>query len=288
MGLDAEVGKKTKLRHYAADFLADSQAHDAERTYRKKKKLLYGYILPYFGEMNPRIIGVSRVNRYTQKRLKEIKSPSAVQGGKEAINQEIMCLSKFLKFAGHAPKEAFQRFKLIKRVKDIPTKEEVFAIIDAMEPFWRTFYYTMYYTGVRSDEVKRLKRKDINLARRCIFVFGKGSKERLVPINDKLLEILTAYLVTQLQPDDLVFPSPKTGRKLVSINKAIFRAQARIKLTRKITPHLFRHAFGTHMVQAGANLRVLQLLMGHDDIRTTTEYTHIAFGDLYLQEVNKL
>jgi integrase/recombinase XerD len=146
----------------------------------------------------------------------------------------------------------------------------------------------MYYTGVRSDEVKRLKRKDINLARRCIFVFGKGSKERLVPINDKLLEILTAYLVTQLQPDDLVFPSPKTGRKLVSINKAIFRAQARIKLTRKITPHLFRHAFGTHMVQAGANLRVLQLLMGHDDIRTTTEYTHIAFGDLYLQEVNKL
>ena len=113
MGLDAEVGKKTKLRHYAADFLADSQAHDAERTYRKKKKLLYGYILPYFGEMNPRIIGVSRVNRYTQKRLKEIKSPSAVQGGKEAINQEIMCLSKFLKFAGHAPKEAFQRFKSI-------------------------------------------------------------------------------------------------------------------------------------------------------------------------------
>jgi site-specific recombinase XerD len=288
MGLDAQVGKKTKLRHYAADYLAESKDHDADRTYTKKKKILYGYILPYFGEMSPRIIGVSRVNRYTQKRLKEIKSPSAVQGGKEAVNQEIMCLSTFLKFTGYPPKEPFKLFKLIKRVKQIPTKDEIFAIIDAMEPFWRTFYYTMYYTGVRSNEVKSLKHKDINIARRCVFIFGKGSKERIVPINDKLLAILAAYLPENAKPDDLVFPSPKTKEKLVSINKAIFRAQDKLKNTQKITPHLFRHAFGTHMVQAGANLSVLQQLMGHDDIRTTQEYTHIVFGDLYLTEVNKL
>lgn len=290
MGLDAQVGKKTKLRHYVPDYLADSKDHDADRTYEKKKKLLYGYILPYFGEMSPRIIGVSRVNRYTQKRLREIKSLSAVQGGKEAVNQEVMCLSTLLKFSGYPPKEPFKLFKLIKRAKNIPTKEEVFAIIDAMEPFWKTFYYTMYYTGVRSDEVKRLKHKDINLNRRCIFIFGKGSKERLVPISDKLLEILTAYLPTDesVKPDGLVFPSPKTGLKLVSINKAIFRAQDKLKISSKITPHLFRHAFGTHMVQAGANLRALQIMMGHEDIRTTTEYTHIAFGDLFLHEVNKI
>lgn len=292
MGLDSRVGHKTKLRHYTSEFLADSEAHDAARTYDKKKKIVFGYLLPYFGEMNPKVIGVSRVNRYMQKRLKQIASPSAKQGGKEQINQEIMCLSRFLAFAGYPPRDKFQRFKLIKRVKDIPTKEEVAAVIDAMEPFWRAFYSTMYFTGLRSDEVKRLEYKDINLARRCIFVFGKGSKERLVPVSDRLLEILAAYLpdenARRAKDTALVFPSPKTGAKLVSINKAIARALDKCKLSVKITPHIFRHSFGTHMVQAGANLRALQVMMGHEDIRTTTEYTHIAFGDLFLHEVNKI
>jgi len=288
MGFDATIGKKTKLRHFAAEYLADCAVHDAERTYKKKKKLLYGYILPYFGEMNPKIIAASRVNRYAQKRLTEIKSPSAVQGGKEAINQEIMALSKFLKFIGHPPKENFKRFTLIERTKEIPTKEELLAVIDAMEPFWKAFYYTMYYTGCRSDEIKRLKRKDIHLPRRYIFIFGKGSKERLVPINDKLLEILNEFVVNIISEESLIFPSPKTGKKLVSINKAIMRAKEKAGIKWKLTPHLFRHAFGTHMVQAGANMRMLQLIMGHEDIRTTTQYTHIAFGELYLHEVNKL
>jgi integrase/recombinase XerD len=238
--------------------------------------------------MSLRVINKERVNRYANKRLGQIKSATAVQGGKEAINQEIMTLSHFIRWTGTTPQK-FDRYRLTETVIDVPTQEEILALINAMEPFWKVFYSCMYYTGARSDEIKRLKRGDVNLARRYIKVYGKGSKQRLVAVNNTLLDILNKYLETvKIKDDGLFFPSPRGGEKLVSINKAIHRAKKKTKLAKRVYPHMFRHSFGTHLVLKGGNMRILQELMGHEDIRTTMKYVNIAFGDQYIDEVNKL
>lgn len=294
MGLDIEVGRRTKLRHFVSEYLKWCEHHQAQRTYEKKKKILYGYILPYFGEMTWKVISTQRVNRYIDKRKTEIKSKSASQGGNEEINQEVMCLSHLMHWAynnGHSPNKPtkFDKFRIKRRIPDVPTAEEILTLINAMEPFWKIFYSTLYFTGMRSDEIKRLRIRDINLDRKILKVEGKGSKQRLIAMNDLLIHLMEECLsLRRTNENDLVFPSPQTGGKLVSINKAIQRAKGKTGITKRIYPHLFRHSFGTHIILKGGNLVILQKQMGHADIRTTMKYVDIAFGDEYFTEVNRL
>ena len=136
----------------------------------------------------------------------------------------------------------------------------------------------LYATGVRISELINLKMTDIDIQRCVIKVLGKGSKERLIPFGESALEALNDYLKDRCKsPTKEIFLSNR-GTKL---SRQAFWQRIKIYLHREelkesISPHTLRHAFATHLLNRGADLRSVQLLLGHSDLSTTQIYTHIA------------
>ena len=136
----------------------------------------------------------------------------------------------------------------------------------------------LYATGMRISELVNLKLTDIDFNRSVLKVFGKGSKERLVPYGEKAAEALRIYLEDRKKLDSKdVFLSNRGTR----ITRGAFWQRIKIYLKREnlkssISPHTLRHAFATHLLNRGADLRSVQILLGHSDLSTTQIYTHIA------------
>lgn len=147
----------------------------------------------------------------------------------------------------------------------------------------RAMLEVLYASGLRVSELINLDINSVNMSQGVVRVMGKGSKERLVPLGDEALDWLTRYLdqarvnLAQGYLSDTVFLS-QLGQKMTRqafwhrIKKMAEEAGVRAK----ISPHTLRHAFATHLLNHGADLRVVQLLLGHSDVATTTIYTHIA------------
>ena len=136
----------------------------------------------------------------------------------------------------------------------------------------------LYATGMRISELVNLKITDVDMKRCVVKVFGKGSKERLVPFGETALDSLRSYLNEREQsPSKEIFLSNR-GKKMTRV---AFWQRVKIYLIREnlknsISPHTLRHAFATHLLNRGADLRSVQLLLGHSDLSTTQIYTHIA------------
>ena len=136
----------------------------------------------------------------------------------------------------------------------------------------------LYATGMRISELINLKITDIDLERSVLKVLGKGSKERLIPFGEKALDSLNSYLEKRKKSlAKEVFISNR-GKKMTRTG---FWQRIKIYLSREglkdsISPHTLRHAFATHLLNRGADLRSVQLLLGHSDLSTTQIYTHIA------------
>lgn len=144
----------------------------------------------------------------------------------------------------------------------------------------------LYATGLRISELTNLKHADIDLNEGLTRVLGKGNKERIVPFHDKAKEVLLNYLSAvkeKFKTDkEYIFLNSKgnkiTDRSIERILQSTFRD---IMLSnKKVYPHLFRHTFATHLLQRGANLRVIQELLGHSNLSTTEKYTNLNYGDL--------
>ena len=136
----------------------------------------------------------------------------------------------------------------------------------------------LYATGMRISELVNLKITDVDMKRCVVKVFGKGSKERLVPFGETALDSLRSYLnERELSSSKEIFLSNR-GKKMTRV---AFWQRVKIYLIREnlknsISPHTLRHAFATHLLNRGADLRSVQLLLGHSDLSTTQIYTHIA------------
>tara|TARA_B100000475_G_scaffold64115_2_gene45344 strand:- start:2462 stop:3343 length:882 start_codon:yes stop_codon:yes gene_type:complete len=136
----------------------------------------------------------------------------------------------------------------------------------------------LYATGMRISELINLKITDIDIERSVLKVFGKGSKERLIPFGEKASDSLSYYLKKRKKSlAKEVFISNR-GKKMTRTG---FWQRIKIYLSREglqdsISPHTLRHAFATHLLNRGADLRSVQLLLGHSDLSTTQIYTHIA------------
>ncbi|MBX3647436.1 MAG: site-specific tyrosine recombinase XerD [Rhodocyclaceae bacterium] len=148
----------------------------------------------------------------------------------------------------------------------------------------RAMLEVLYATGLRVSELVALKLFEVGLNEGVVRVFGKGSKERLVPLGQEALDWIARYLKEARIPllagrdCDAVFVTRRgTGlsRQMFWALVKRYAAQAGIDPTR-ISPHTLRHAFATHLINHGADLRVVQLLLGHADISTTQVYTHVA------------
>ena len=148
----------------------------------------------------------------------------------------------------------------------------------------RTMLEVLYACGLRVSELVGLEVSDLNLRQGVVRVMGKGSKERLVPLGEEALSWLTRYfadsrveLLRGNQGSPAVFPSNRgTAMTRQTFWHLIKRHAANAGITKKLSPHTLRHAFATHLVNHGADLRVVQLLLGHSDLSTTQIYTHVA------------
>lgn len=153
----------------------------------------------------------------------------------------------------------------------------------ALELRDRTMLELLYACGLRVTELTSLKLSQVSMNQGVVRVFGKGSKERLVPVGEEALRWLQRYLagpraeLLKNIPSEVVFPSRRgtqMTRQTFWYRIKIYAQRAGIK--GHLSPHTLRHAFATHLLNHGADLRVVQMLLGHSDLSTTQIYTHVA------------
>ncbi len=174
-----------------------------------------------------------------------------------------------------------------KKVLHLPTilsQEEVARLIDAARtPHQRILLMTLYATGVRRAELARLKIHDIDSQRMVIHVQGgKGRKDRDVMLSSKLLEALRKHWRgLQRKPSTWLFPGNRwhSGDHPIDTKVVWYackEAAQRAGIDKKVHPHTLRHCFATHLLEAGADLRTIQMLLGHRDLEETTIYLHLS------------
>ncbi|MCF6218568.1 MAG: site-specific tyrosine recombinase XerD [Gammaproteobacteria bacterium] len=169
------------------------------------------------------------------------------------------------------------------------SETEVDALLDAPDTQRpnelrdRAMLEVMYASGLRVTELISLQQSQINLRQGVARIFGKGSKERIVPLGEESIEWLQLYF-SQARPhlakgaasETLFISSRGTQVTRQTFWYAIKRYAQRADITKKLSPHTLRHSFATHLLNHGADLRVVQMLLGHSDLSTTQIYTHIA------------
>ena len=187
------------------------------------------------------------------------------------------------------PTELIDSMKLGRPLPKSMSEEDVEKLLeepdtqDPLELRDKAMLELLYATGLRVSELTSLTMSQVNQRQGVVRTFGKGSKERLVPIGETALNWLQVYLRESrpmlLPPGarDTLFPS-RRGREMTrqTFWHRIVLYARRAGISYAVSPHLLRHAFATHLLNHGADLRVVQLLLGHSDLSTTQIYTHIA------------
>jgi len=226
---------------------------------------------------SPREMGLTEIKDYLGQMVRQGASPETLKMHSAGL--------KFLYGITLDRKQIAEKIpwpKVPHKKPDILSLAEVERVLDAAmsaSQIPAMVSIAAYGAGLRITEACRLRPGDIDSARRLIHVRqGKGRKDRYVMLGDRLLEILRGYW-RQVHPQgDWLFPGRKAGKPITrdTVEKALKVAAVRAKLRKKVTPHLLRHSFATHLLEAGTDIRVIQVLLGHGSIRTTARYTQVS------------
>ena len=216
---------------------------------------------------------------------------------KKTIARKIASIRAFYKFLynmeiiDYNPTDTTKGPKLPKTLPDFLTEDEINQILTNVKintPSGyrnRVIFELLWVSGMRISELSNLNYDDLNLEQNEIRVFGKGAKERIVLIPDKTKENLLNYINNV---SDMICKTPHQGEAPLFINNNGYRLQNQtirkvlkevvnsIQLSKHVTPHVFRHSFATKLIENGADLRVVQELLGHASISNTQIYTHIS------------
>jgi len=303
--LDA-IAFESKLRkHYGkspAPFTVSSIAekyipyielHLQPKTVRDKKKMLLAQILPFFGGFYPDAITPQLVETFKQKRLSDGRKIY------RQVNLELMCLSKMLKWGGEQGLCNDIALKISplpyeRKIPNVPPPELIYNLIDhAVDHFHKSLFLTLYHAGLRNEEARRIKWSDIDVCNRCIRVIGKGKKGgkiRIVPMSSRLVAAIEDYkkdieekknkITKKRRPQGTskVSRDPAYVWGNISTFQTAWEASLRrAGITAKLTPHTLRHAFASHNLEGGTDLKSVSDMLGHNDISTTQIYTHTTF-----------
>ena len=201
-----------------------------------------------------------------------------------SLFNQCVCALRFLyriTLKGAVAVEMLPHAKAPKRLPVVLSPEKVLRFLTAFQhPVYRMAMTTAYATGLRIEELLDLVPRDIDSARMVVQVqFGKGKKERQVPLSPVLLEQLRTYWrLHRLRSGNHRFLfAGRTGARpdTSTLQKACQEARKEAQLEKAITPHVLRHSFATHLLEAGTDLRTVQMILGHSSIATTAIYTHV-------------
>ena len=184
------------------------------------------------------------------------------------------------------PAELLENPKLPQHLPEVLTRDEMEALLakpdlrDKCGKRDRCMLELLYAAGLRVSELCTLCVPDLDLQRGLVRVFGKGSKERLVPLHDQMQQMLAQYIATcrpSFTPTGNQLFVNRSGRGLTRqyVWKMVKKYALEADIRRAISPHTFRHSFATHLLEGGADLRAVQMLLGHADISATEIYTHV-------------
>jgi integrase/recombinase XerD len=286
-------------------WLEDGLARNTLAAYRRDLTLLDTWLHSARGKRLP-ALGEDDLNAYMAHRLDAARAaPSGRTGGRKdqaKASSSNRRLTVFKRYFRWAVRERLCERDLTLRI--LPAKQPVrspHSLTEAQVELLllapdtatavglrdRTMIELMYASGLRVSELVTLKTLNVSLHDNVLRVLGKGSKERLVPFGQVARQWLEVYL-NQVRPgmlagrqtDDL-FVTVRGSKAGTAMTRVMFWLVIRkyaqlVGITSKLSPHTLRHAFATHLLNHGADLRAVQLLLGHADISTTTIYTHIA------------
>lgn len=212
--------------------------------------------------------------------------------GKRTLARRLSCLRGFLGWCVDLglmegnPAELLDGPKLPRVLPNVLTRQEVLSLIDAPDTRTRlgrrdhAMLELMYASGLRVSELVHLRPLDIDLQSGVVRVFGKGRKERLVPMHARAVAVMDDYLRSvrpEFMPQESVVFLNRSGMGLTrqAVWKLIRRYALEARIGRDISPHTMRHTFATHLLEGGADLRTVQMLLGHSDLAATEFYTHV-------------
>jgi len=170
--------------------------------------------------------------------------------------------------------------KTPKKLPDVLSGSEVIKVLKHFDSIkHKTIALVCYGAGLRINEALHLKIKDIDSKRDVINVRqGKGQKDRQVPLSPRLLNSLRVYYKNERPQGEYLFPGNGKYRVLTkeAFSKALNKALNKVDIDKVVTAHVFRHSYATHLIEAGVDLRSVQVLMGHSSIQSTARYVHLT------------
>ncbi len=212
---------------------------------------------------------------------------------KRTISRKLSSIKSFFKYLTKInirkdnPADTIPFPKLDKTIPHFLSIDDLFRLLDSiktesvLDKRNAAIFETFYSTGMRVSEMASLNMNDIDFTRQMIRVFGKGSKQRIVPVGQRALSALTRYRRSLKTRTDICFLN-KNGTRLSarSIRRILDKLVIECELNVPVSPHTLRHSFATHMLDSGADLRGIQEILGHASLSTTQVYTHVSMDQL--------
>ena len=193
-----------------------------------------------------------------------------------------------MSFTDRDPSSGVSLPKLEKRVREVVPERNMEALLDSsiFPASWsglrdRLMMTMLYETGVRQDELIKLKHADVQVSRRTIKVMGKGGKERLIPVSESLLDLAEEYMKNRPGVSEFLIVTD-SGRELYPafVYRRVNHYITETSSLSKCSPHVIRHSFATHLLNRGADINAVKELLGHNSLNATQHYTHVTTGRL--------
>lgn len=176
----------------------------------------------------------------------------------------------------------FKTPKIPKHIPVVLTKDEVKRLIDSAGSYKsRVMIEFLYSSGLRLSEMIKLKVDDLEIKEKIGWVRkGKGSKDRMFLLSDTIIKELEKYMLTLEHNEEYLFPGEKGHISPRNVQKIVEKASERAGFKKKVHPHMLRHCFATHLLEAGVDIRKIQELLGHSKLDTTQIYTSVSKTEL--------
>lgn len=193
-----------------------------------------------------------------------------------------------MSFTDRDPSSGVSLPKLEKRVREVVPERNMEALLDSsiFPASWsgvrdRLMMSMLYETGIRQDELIKLKHADVQVSRRTIKVMGKGGKERLIPVSESLLDLAEEYMKNRPGVSEFLIVTD-SGRELYPafVYRRVNHYITETSSLSKCSPHVIRHSFATHLLNRGADINAVKELLGHNSLNATQHYTHVTTGRL--------